>query len=63
MDLTGNLTFCIFLDDRVAKLNHVNSLVIANVFAKDHVFVKVARIKNTCRKSKFFDIRVDMIFA
>ena len=47
----------------MAKLNHVGSLVVANVSAKDHVFVKVARIKNARRKSDSFDVRVDMVFA
>jgi hypothetical protein len=47
----------------MVKLDHVGGVVIANVSAKNHVFVKIARIKNARGKPNFLDVRVDMIFA
>lgn len=47
----------------MSKLNHIGRLVIGDVFAKDHIFVEIARIENTGRKSNCLDIGIDMVFS
>jgi hypothetical protein len=56
-------TFGIFLDHCVSKLNHIVVLVIGDMFTKDQIFVEIARIENTGRKSDCLDIGVDMVFS
>lgn len=57
------LTFGISLDNRVAKFNDVVGPVIGDVFAKDHIFVEIACIEETGRKSDLLDIGIDMVFS
>ena len=47
----------------MAKCNKVTGLVIGDMFPKDHILVKIPGIKNTSRKSDFFDVCVDVIFS
>jgi hypothetical protein len=56
-------TFGIFLNHCVLKLNHIVGLVIGDVFTKDHIFVEIACIENTGRKSDCLDIGIDMVFS
>jgi hypothetical protein len=57
------LTFGISLNHCMTEFNHIRGLVISNVSAKDHVFVEIACVENTGRKSNFLDVIVDMIFS
>jgi hypothetical protein len=47
----------------MTKFNYVISLIIANMSTKDHIFIKIAGIKNARRKSEFPDVRINMMFS
>jgi hypothetical protein len=47
----------------MAKFDHVDGLVITNMSAENHIFVKIARIKNACGESDFLNVCVDMVFT
>jgi hypothetical protein len=47
----------------MAELNNVVGFVICDVLAEDHIFVEIACIENTGRKSYLLDVCIDMVLS